>query len=149
MNLGRAEWRRTPQPCLLAEMSPEQGLVSGGAQLLLSPLQPFHQGRYTCLAQGAETRKDFVVLVRGRASPRLPAPCGASELSLPPPAPPQPPSVHAVPPRISSAGDPSEHSVLEGSGVRLECRAEGQPAPHISWLKDGRPLGLQPPSHAR
>ncbi|XP_041262809.1 hemicentin-2 isoform X2 [Onychostruthus taczanowskii] len=102
------------------EMSPEQGLVSGGAQLLLSPLQPFHQGRYTCLAQGpgAETRKDFTVLVR-------------------------------VPPRISSAGDPSEHSVLEGSRVRLECRAEGQPTPHISWLKDGQPLGLQPPSHAR
>ncbi|XP_071310090.1 hemicentin-2 isoform X1 [Agelaius tricolor] len=104
----------------LLEMSPEQGLVSRAAQLLLSPLQPFHQGRYTCLAQGlgAETRKDFMVLVR-------------------------------VPPRISGAGDPSEHSVLEGSRVRLECRAEGQPSPHISWLKDGRPLGLQPPSHAR
>ncbi|XP_039576204.1 hemicentin-2 [Passer montanus] len=102
------------------EMSPEQGLVSGGAQLLLSPLQPFHQGRYTCLARGtgAETRKEFTVLVR-------------------------------VAPRISSAGEPSEHSVLEGSSVRLECRAEGQPTPHISWLKDGQPLGLQPPSHAR
>ncbi|XP_014111826.1 PREDICTED: hemicentin-2 [Pseudopodoces humilis] len=100
------------------EMSPEQGLVLGGAQLQLSPLQPFHQGRYTCLAQGAEAHKDFMVLVR-------------------------------VAPRISSSGDPSEHSVLEGSRVRLECRAEGQPTPHISWLKDGQPLGLQPPSHAR
>lgn len=73
--LGRAQRRSTaqpPSPCLLAEMSPEQGLVSGGAQLQLSPLQPFHQGRYTCLAQGpgAEARKDFTVLVRGRASPR-------------------------------------------------------------------------------
>ncbi|XP_039417870.1 hemicentin-2 [Corvus cornix cornix] len=102
------------------EMSPEQGLVSGGAQLQLNPLQPFHQGRYTCLAQGpaAEARKDFMVLVR-------------------------------VAPQISSAGDPSEHSVLEGGRVRLECRAEGQPTPHISWLKDGQPLGLQPPSRAR
>ncbi|XP_063265782.1 hemicentin-2 isoform X3 [Prinia subflava] len=98
------------------EMSPEQGLVSGGAQLQLSPLQPFHQGRYTCLAPGA--RKDFTVLVR-------------------------------VAPQISSRGDPSEHSVLEGSRVRLECRAEGQPTPYISWLKDGQPLGLQHPSHAR
>ncbi|RMB93417.1 hypothetical protein DUI87_30112 [Hirundo rustica rustica] len=110
-------WLKDGRPL---EMSPEQGLVSGGAQLQLSPLQPSHQGQYTCLARGpgAETRRDFTVLVR-------------------------------VAPRISSAGDPSEHSVLEGSGVRLECRAEGQPTPHISWLKDGRPLGLQHPSHAR
>ncbi|KAJ7414143.1 hemicentin-2 [Willisornis vidua] len=102
------------------ESSPERGLVSGGAQLQLSPLQPFHQGRYTCLARGLETRirKDFVVLVR-------------------------------VAPQITSVGMPSEHSVLEGSGVRLECQAQGQPTPQISWLKDGRPLELQPPSHAR
>ncbi|KAM7087896.1 LOW QUALITY PROTEIN: hemicentin-2 [Ciconia maguari] len=102
------------------ESSPEQGLVSGGGQLQLSPLQPFHQGRYTCLARGpgAEMRKDFMVLVRAA-------------------------------PRIASAGVPSEHSVLEGRGVRLECRAEGQPTPQISWLKDGRPLELQPPSRAR
>ncbi|XP_069626703.1 hemicentin-2 [Haliaeetus albicilla] len=102
------------------ESSPEWGLVSGGGQLLLSPLQPFHQGRYTCLARGAgtEMRKDFMVLVR-------------------------------VAPRIASAGVPSEHSVLEGRGVRLECRAEGQPTPQISWLKDGQPLRLQSPSRAR
>ncbi|KAM8995979.1 hemicentin-2 isoform 2-T2 [Ara ararauna] len=100
--------------------SPEQGLVFGGSQLQLSPLQPFHQGRYTCLVQGTgtETRKDFLVLVR-------------------------------VAPRITSVGVPSEHSVLEGGGVMLECQAEGQPPPRISWLKDGQPLGLQPPSHAR
>lgn len=74
----------------------------------------------------------------------------ASEVSLPPPPLPQPPSLlGAVAPQISSAGDPGEHSVLEGGRVRLECRAEGQPTPHISWLKDGQPLGLQPPSHAR
>ncbi|GAB0198482.1 hemicentin-2 [Grus japonensis] len=104
----------------LLESSPEQGLVSAGGQLQLSPLQPFHQGRYTCLAQGpgAETRKDFMVLVR-------------------------------VAPRIASVGVPSEYSVLEGKGVRLECRAEGQPTPEISWLKDGQPLGLQPSSRTR
>ncbi|XP_074968536.1 hemicentin-2 [Phalacrocorax aristotelis] len=102
------------------ETSPEQGLVSGGGQLQLSPLQPFHQGRYTCLVRGpgAEMRKDFVVLVR-------------------------------VAPRIASMGVPNEHSVLEGGRVRLECQVAGQPTPQISWLKDGQPLGLQPPSRAR
>ncbi|XP_010176901.1 PREDICTED: hemicentin-2, partial [Mesitornis unicolor] len=102
------------------ESSPEQGLVFGGGQLQLSPLQPLHQGRYTCLVRGlpTTTRRDFIVLVR-------------------------------VAPRITSAGIPSEHSVLEGRGVRLECEAEGQPTPHISWLKDGQPLRLQPPSRAR
>lgn len=74
----------------------------------------------------------------------------AAEVSLPPAPLPQPPSLPgAVAPRISSAGDPSEHSVLEGGWVSLECRAEGQPTPQISWLKDGQPLELQRPSHAR
>ncbi|XP_010139814.1 PREDICTED: hemicentin-2-like, partial [Buceros rhinoceros silvestris] len=110
-------WLRDGSPL---ESSPERGLVSSGGQLQLSPLQPFHQGRYTCLARGpgTETRRDFMVLVR-------------------------------VAPRITSAGVPSEHSVLEGGGVRLECQAEGQPTPQISWLKDGQPLGLQPSSRAR
>ncbi|KAI6075994.1 Hemicentin-2 [Aix galericulata] len=100
--------------------SPEQGLVPGGGQLQISALQPSHQGRYTCLArgEGAETRKDFLVLVR-------------------------------VAPRILGAGVPSEHSMLEGGEVRLECQAEGQPPPQISWLKDGQPLQLQPPSRAQ
>lgn len=54
-----------------------------------------------------------------------------------------------VAPRILGAGVPSEHSVLEGGEVRLECQAEGQPPPQISWLKDGQPLQLQPPSRAQ
>lgn len=58
-----------PLPHLLAASSPEQGLVPGGGQLQISALQPSHQGRYTCLArgEGTETRKDFLVLVRGEA----------------------------------------------------------------------------------
>lgn len=82
----------------------------------------------------------------------LPGAAGVpSRRSLPPPPLAQLPSplLGAVAPQIASAGVPSEHSVLEGGAVRLECRAEGQPTPQISWLKDGQPLGLQPPSHAR
>lgn len=82
----------------------------------------------------------------------LPGAAGVpSHRSLPPPLLAQllSPLLGAVAPRIASAGVPSEHSVLEGGGVRLECQAEGQPTPQISWLKDGQPLGLQPPSRAR
>lgn len=154
---GRAQ----PQPLLphlLAASSPEQGLVPGGGQLQISALQPSHQGRYTCLArgEGAETRKDFLVLVRGEARW-----VGGGPWALPPPrgepssssfsCPPQPLSSlsRTVAPRILGAGVPSEHSVLEGGEVRLECQAEGQPPPQISWLKDGQPLQLQPPSRAQ
>ncbi|KAM9176553.1 hemicentin-2 [Mergus octosetaceus] len=100
--------------------SPEQGLVPGGGQLQISALQPSHQGRYTCLARGEGTETRKDFLVLVRVAPR-----------------------------ILGAGVPSEHSVLEGGEVRLECQAEGQPPPQISWLKDGQPLQLQPPSRAQ
>ncbi|XP_068513036.1 hemicentin-2 isoform X2 [Anas acuta] len=100
--------------------SPEQGLVPGGGQLQISALQPSHQGRYTCLAPGEGTEMRKDFLVLVRVAPR-----------------------------ILGAGVPSEHSVLEGGEVRLECQAEGQPPPQISWLKDGQPLQLQPPSRAQ
>uniref|UniRef100_A0A8C4YVD5 Hemicentin-2 n=1 Tax=Gopherus evgoodei TaxID=1825980 RepID=A0A8C4YVD5_9SAUR len=97
----------------LLESSVEQGVVFRGGQLQISRLQPFHVGRYTCLAQSleAEARKDFIVSLQ-------------------------------VVPRILTAGIPSEHSVLEGTGVKLECEVEGQPAPEVTWLKDGSPLEL-------
>ncbi|XP_067398294.1 hemicentin-2 [Emydura macquarii macquarii] len=102
------------------ESSVEQGVVSRGGQLQISRLQPFHRGRYTCLARSlkAEARKDFIVSVQ-------------------------------VAPRIRSAGSPSEHSVLMGRGVKLECEAEGQPAPNVTWLKDGRPLERHAASRRR
>ncbi|EMP34679.1 Hemicentin-2 [Chelonia mydas] len=97
----------------LLESSVEQGVVSRGGQLQISRLQPFHAGQYTCLAQSLEAEARKEFVV----------------------------SVQAVP-RILSAGIPSEHSILEGTGVKLECEAEGQPAPEVTWLKDGRPLEL-------
>ncbi|XP_050570610.1 hemicentin-2 [Cygnus atratus] len=100
--------------------SPERDLVPRGGQLQISTLQPSHQGQYTCLAQDRGTEMRKDFLVLVRVAPR-----------------------------ILGAGVPSEHSVPEGDGVRLECRAEGQPPPQISWLKDGQPLQLQPPSRVR
>ncbi|XP_040387830.1 hemicentin-2 isoform X3 [Cygnus olor] len=100
--------------------SPERDLVPRGGQLQISALQPSHQGQYTCLAQDRGTKMRKDFLVLVRVAPR-----------------------------ILGAGVPSEHSVPEGDGARLECRAEGQPPPQISWLKDGQPLQLQPPSRVR
>uniref|UniRef100_A0A5F8HEY5 Hemicentin-2 n=1 Tax=Monodelphis domestica TaxID=13616 RepID=A0A5F8HEY5_MONDO len=54
-----------------------------------------------------------------------------------------------VAPRILSSGVPQEHNILEEQEVRLECEAEGQPQPDISWLKDGRPLGVHTAPHLR
>uniref|UniRef100_A0A674JUX8 Ig-like domain-containing protein n=1 Tax=Terrapene triunguis TaxID=2587831 RepID=A0A674JUX8_9SAUR len=39
--------------------------------------------------------------------------------------------------------------VLEGTGVKLECEVEGQPAPEVTWLKDGSPLELPAAPHLR
>lgn len=76
--------------------------MSGGSQLQLSPLQPFHQGRYTCLVQGtgSETRKDFLVLVRGRAS------CSGSSIRGEPSFPSSAsPSLSSLSPRCSGTPD--------------------------------------------
>uniref|UniRef100_A0A8B9ZFJ0 Ig-like domain-containing protein n=1 Tax=Anas platyrhynchos TaxID=8839 RepID=A0A8B9ZFJ0_ANAPL len=62
-----------------------------------------------------------------------PRPCSSSSS-------PEPPG--AEDPQEETLRVPSEHSVLEGGEVRLECQAEGQPPPQISWLKDGQPLQL-------
>uniref|UniRef100_A0A493TK44 Ig-like domain-containing protein n=1 Tax=Anas platyrhynchos platyrhynchos TaxID=8840 RepID=A0A493TK44_ANAPP len=94
-----------------------------------------------------------VLILLGNAPAMKASPARGGRILLPPPffsCPPQPLSSlsRTVAPRILGAGVPSEHSVLEGGEVRLECQAEGQPPPQISWLKDGQPLQLQPPSRA-
>ncbi|CAM9592142.1 unnamed protein product [Lampetra fluviatilis] len=51
-----------------------------------------------------------------------------------------------VPPSILPHA--AELVVMADRTVTLPCNAEGSPSPVISWLKDGRPLGVEAPSSA-
>lgn len=42
-----------------------------------------------------------------------------------------------VSPTILDSEHPSEVSAPVGEEMTLECRAAGNPTPHLSWLKDG------------
>ncbi|XP_056668537.1 hemicentin-2 isoform X2 [Monodelphis domestica] len=102
------------------ESSVERGVVSRGGRLQLSRLQPSQEGTYTCVAENPEAEARKDFVV-----------------------------MVLVAPRILSSGVPQEHNILEEQEVRLECEAEGQPQPDISWLKDGRPLGVHTAPHLR
>ena len=48
-----------------------------------------------------------------------------------------------VPPVLESSESSEEQMVAEGSDVTFTCEATGSPAPVVTWLKDGEPLGWQ------
>lgn len=48
-----------------------------------------------------------------------------------------------VPPVLESPESSEEQMVAEGSDVTFTCEATGSPAPSVTWLKDGEPLGQQ------
>ncbi|XP_058491292.1 hemicentin-1 [Solea solea] len=87
----------------------------GGALTLLR-LSPEDSGTYTCLAfsPAGQESRIYTVFV-------------------------------LVPPAISGeTAAPREVQVTQDSAVTLECKATGNPAPQITWLKNGRPLLLSP-----
>lgn len=47
---------------------------------------------------------------------------------------------YVVSPTILDSDHPSEVSAPMGEEATLECKASGNPVPHLSWLKDGSTL---------
>uniref|UniRef100_A0A8C6W1G7 Hemicentin 2 n=1 Tax=Nannospalax galili TaxID=1026970 RepID=A0A8C6W1G7_NANGA len=93
------------------ESSVVQGVISRGGRLQFSHLQPPQAGTYTCVAENAQAEARKDFKV-----------------------------AVLVAPQIRRSGVAEEHNVLEGQEVQLDCEAEGQPPPEITWLKDGGPL---------
>ncbi|CAK7291594.1 HMCN2 [Vulpes lagopus] len=102
------------------ESSVVHGVVSRGGRLQLSRLQPTQAGTYTCVAENTQAEARKDFVV-----------------------------AVLVAPRIRSLGATQEHSVLEGQEVRLDCEADGQPPPDVTWLKDGGPLDQGVGPHLR
>ena len=44
------------------------------------------------------------------------------------------------------SGLPKKLDAIEGRNISVTCKASGKPPAEIVWLKDGTPLGNQPPS---
>ncbi|XP_045626988.1 hemicentin-2 [Ursus americanus] len=102
------------------ESSVAHGVVSRGGRLQLSRLQPAQAGTYTCVAENTLAEARKDFVV-----------------------------AVLVAPQIRSSGATQEHSVLEGQEVRLDCEADGQPPPDVTWLKDGGPLDQGVGPHLR
>ncbi|KAM9743449.1 hemicentin-1 [Menidia menidia] len=79
-----------------------------GNRLELGPLSLSHAGKYTCVAKNSEGQIQKEYTLTVQVSPT-----------------------------ILGSDRPSDVSAPTGEELTLECRANGIPAPHISWLKDG------------
>ncbi|KAG8447614.1 hypothetical protein GDO86_014935 [Hymenochirus boettgeri] len=91
----------------------DRGVIVRGSRLQINRLQPSHAGQYRCIAQNHVSEVHKDFVLQVQVAPRI----FGSEI-------------------------PSERSFQESQEVRLECRAEGIPAPDIFWFKDGNPLEL-------
>ncbi|XP_072244443.1 hemicentin-1 [Leuresthes tenuis] len=79
-----------------------------GNRLELGPLSLSHAGKYTCVAKNSEGQIQKEYTLTVQVSPT-----------------------------ILDSDQPSDVSAPMGEELTLECRANGIPVPHVSWLKDG------------
>ncbi|XP_028269954.1 hemicentin-1 isoform X2 [Parambassis ranga] len=79
-----------------------------GNRLELGPLSLSHTGTYTCVAKNSEGQMQKDYTLTVQVSPT-----------------------------ILDFDNPSEVNAPVGEELTLECRANGIPTPHLSWLKDG------------
>ncbi|XP_061624718.1 hemicentin-1 isoform X2 [Phyllopteryx taeniolatus] len=91
-------------------------LTPDGSRLSLLRVSPEDSGTYTCLAvsPAGQESKLYTLFVLVR------------------------PSI------LGETSEPREVQAVQDSAVTLECRADGNPPPQISWLKNGHPLLLSP-----
>ncbi|XP_019718321.1 hemicentin-1 isoform X1 [Hippocampus comes] len=82
-----------------------------GNRLELGPLTLSHAGTYTCVAKNSEGQEQKDYILTVQVSPT-----------------------------ILDSDHPSEVSAPIGEEATLECKASGNPVPHLSWLKDGSTL---------
>ncbi|XP_073456587.1 hemicentin-2 [Aquarana catesbeiana] len=117
------ECQGSPPPLLtwMKNGSPLEGedvaLVSAGGRLLqISKVQASDEGNYTCVCsnEAGSTQRDYWL------------------------------EVYALPVIGSSGHIAAPIVVTRDSTVTLECVVSGKPAPSLTWLKDGFPLGSGP-----
>ncbi|CAD7667905.1 unnamed protein product [Nyctereutes procyonoides] len=152
-------WLKDRMP---VESSVVHGVVSRGARLQLSRLQPAQAGTYTCVAENtqAEARKDFVVAVLGmfyldgstlvlkglKAQDSGAYTCVAHNAAG------EDARLHTVsvlvPPTIEQWAESSGTLVSRpGELVTMACPVRGSAPIRVSWLKDGLPLPLSQRTH--
>ncbi|XP_060630493.2 hemicentin-1 isoform X1 [Anolis sagrei] len=104
-------WRKNGS-LLPADPTGRVRVLSGGRQLQISIAEKSDTASYVCMASN----------VAGSAN---------KEYNL---------VVYVRPAILDSGSQQSDVTVIRGSNLSLECKAEGIPSPTVSWMKDGRPL---------
>ncbi|XP_071981860.1 hemicentin-2 isoform X2 [Engystomops pustulosus] len=98
-------------------MDEERTQVSAGGRLLqFGRVQVSNDGVYSCVCsnEAGSSQRDYIL------------------------------EVYALPVINGSSHLPKQMSVTRGNHITLECIVSGKPAPSVTWLKDGFPLGTGP-----
>ncbi|KAM4662543.1 hemicentin-2 [Discoglossus pictus] len=108
-------WIKNGSP-LVSEDSGHSLVSAGGRLLQIVKVQASDEGSYTCLCSNEAGRSE-------------------QEYRL---------EVYVLPVITGSSSVPKQVTVIRDTHVTLECAVSGKPAPSLTWLKDGSPLGRGP-----